>query len=160
VWHSQGAKVAKVAVHHLKEKARTIGGLGAQSAGTIQGKEGGMQVLAGLAPSSQTVGSNKRVIHEQAKHSSWMTEANITLTLVAKLGEGRRGSYLAAKLGEGKGALARCQWLDTKHSPVDPVDQLTSMSWHLLACRWVDTVNELGHPWVGCRWIPTSPSSR
>jgi hypothetical protein len=25
----------------------------------IQGKEGGIQVLAGLAPSSQTVGSNK-----------------------------------------------------------------------------------------------------
>ena len=26
--------------------------------GMIQGKEGGIQVLAGLAPSSQTVGSN------------------------------------------------------------------------------------------------------
>jgi hypothetical protein len=34
-------------------------------AGAIQGKEGGIPVLACLAPSSQTVGSNKRVIHEQ-----------------------------------------------------------------------------------------------
>jgi len=34
-----------------------------------------MQMLAGLAPSSQTVGSNIRVIHEQGKHSSWMAEA-------------------------------------------------------------------------------------
>jgi hypothetical protein len=38
--------------------------------GAIQGKEGGIQELAGLAPSSQTVGSNIRVIHEQAKLSS------------------------------------------------------------------------------------------
>ncbi len=38
-------------------------------AGAIQGKEGGIQVLAGLAPSSQTVETNKRVIHEQAKRS-------------------------------------------------------------------------------------------
>jgi hypothetical protein len=30
----------------------------------------GIQVLASLAPSSQTVGSNVRVTHEQAKHSS------------------------------------------------------------------------------------------
>ncbi len=30
-------------------------------------KEGGVQVLAGLAPSSQTLGSLFRVIHEQAK---------------------------------------------------------------------------------------------
>jgi hypothetical protein len=37
-------------------------------AGTIQGKEDVIQVLAGLAPSNQTVGSNKRVIYEQAKH--------------------------------------------------------------------------------------------
>ncbi len=54
----------------------------ARCTGTIQGKEGGIQVLAGLAPSSQTVGSNIRVIHEQAKRSSWMTEVNI-----AKLGK-------------------------------------------------------------------------
>jgi hypothetical protein len=33
--------------------------------GTIQGKEGSIQVLAGLAPSSQTVGSLFRVIEEQ-----------------------------------------------------------------------------------------------
>jgi len=38
--------------------------------GAIQGKEGGIQVLAGLAPSSQTVGSNIRVINEQGKRSS------------------------------------------------------------------------------------------
>jgi hypothetical protein len=38
--------------------------------GAFHGKEGGVQVLAGLAPSSQTVGSLFRVIHEQAKHSS------------------------------------------------------------------------------------------
>jgi hypothetical protein len=36
----------------------------------IQGKEGVIHVLGGLAPSSQTVGSNKTVIHEQAKRSS------------------------------------------------------------------------------------------
>jgi hypothetical protein len=46
-------------------------------ADAIQGKEGRIQVLAGLAPSSQTVGSNKRVIHEQAKRSPWKTEANL-----------------------------------------------------------------------------------
>jgi hypothetical protein len=43
----------------------------------IQGKEGGKQVLVSLAPPSQTAGSNIRVIDEQAKHSSWMTEASI-----------------------------------------------------------------------------------
>jgi hypothetical protein len=46
------------------------GGYAARCAGAIQGKEGGIQVLAGLAPSSQTVGSNIRVIHERAKRSS------------------------------------------------------------------------------------------
>ncbi len=53
------------------------GGYSVQCASAIQGMEGGIQVLAGLVPSSQTVGSNIRVIHEQAKHSSLMTEANI-----------------------------------------------------------------------------------
>jgi len=53
--------------------------------GAIQGKEGRIQVLARLAPCSQTVVSNKRVIHEQA--NSLTTEANNTLTLAAKLGE-------------------------------------------------------------------------
>jgi hypothetical protein len=33
-------------------------------AGTIQRKEGGKQVLAVLAPPSQTVGSSIRVLHE------------------------------------------------------------------------------------------------
>ncbi len=37
------------------------------------------QVLAGLAPSSQTVGSLFRAIHEQTKRSSWMTKANRNL---------------------------------------------------------------------------------
>jgi hypothetical protein len=41
--------------------------------GAIQGKEGRIQVLAGLAPSSQTVGSNIRVILGQVECSSWMT---------------------------------------------------------------------------------------
>jgi hypothetical protein len=35
------------------------------NAGTIQGKEGGIQVLAGLTLSDQTVGYNSVVIHEQ-----------------------------------------------------------------------------------------------
>jgi hypothetical protein len=64
------ANLALKVVHHLKEKARPSGGHAALCAGTIHGKEGRMQVLAGLAPSSQTVGSNKRVIHVQAKCSS------------------------------------------------------------------------------------------
>ncbi len=65
-----------------------------QCTGTIQWKEVGIQVLEGLVPSSQTVGSNISVIHEQAKCSSWMSEANIapatsqsscvTLTLPAR----------------------------------------------------------------------------
>jgi len=36
-----------------------------------------IQVLAGLAPSSQTVGSNIKWIYEQAKRSSLTTEVNI-----------------------------------------------------------------------------------
>jgi hypothetical protein len=39
-------------------------------------KEGGILALTGLAPSGQTVVSLFRVIHEQAKRSSWMTKAN------------------------------------------------------------------------------------
>ncbi len=42
-------------------------GFAMRCAGAIQGKEGGIQMLAGLAPSSQTVGSNIRVIREQAR---------------------------------------------------------------------------------------------
>ncbi len=53
------------------------GGCATWCASAIQGKEGRIQVLAGLAPSSQTVGSNIRVIHEQAKSSSRMTEVNV-----------------------------------------------------------------------------------
>ncbi len=51
-------------------KAPSSGGYATRCAGAIQGKAGGIQVLAGVAPSSQTVGSNIRVIHERAKHSS------------------------------------------------------------------------------------------
>jgi hypothetical protein len=64
--------------HHLRGKVPLSGGYAAWCVGTIQGNESGIQVLAGLAPSSQTVGSLFRVIHEQAKHSSWATEAKIT----------------------------------------------------------------------------------
>jgi hypothetical protein len=56
-WRTQGAKVA---IHHLEEIQTPIGGHTVHCAGAIQGKEGGIQVLAGLAPCSQTVGSNKR----------------------------------------------------------------------------------------------------
>jgi hypothetical protein len=58
--------VVKAAV----EKAISSGGYAVRCVGAIQGREGRIQVLGGLAPSSQTVGSNKRVIHEQAKRSS------------------------------------------------------------------------------------------
>jgi hypothetical protein len=51
----------------LGGKAIPHGGYAAWCVGAIQGKEGRIQVLAGLAPSSQTIGANKRVIHEQAK---------------------------------------------------------------------------------------------
>jgi hypothetical protein len=47
-------KVVKVVVHHLR-------GYATWCVGAIQGKECGIQVLAGLAPSSQTVGSNRRI---------------------------------------------------------------------------------------------------
>ncbi len=70
----------------LKGKAPLCGGYAVRCAGAIQGKEGGIQMLAGLAPSSQTVGSNIRVIHEQAKCSSWKTEVNI-VPATLKLGE-------------------------------------------------------------------------
>jgi len=40
-------------------------------AGVIHGKERVIQVLAGLAPLSQIMGSLPKVIHQQAKHSSW-----------------------------------------------------------------------------------------
>ncbi len=53
-------------------------GYAMQCVGNIQEKKGRTQVLAGLAPSSQTVGSNIRVIHEQARCSSWMTEVNLS----------------------------------------------------------------------------------
>ncbi len=54
----------------LSWDAPLSGGYATQCVSTIQGKEGGIQVLDGLAPSNQTVGSNIRVIHEQAKDSS------------------------------------------------------------------------------------------
>ncbi len=54
---TQGAKVVKVVHHHLY-KTYWWALVGIISC-LIQGKEGGIQVLAGLAPSSQTAGSNK-----------------------------------------------------------------------------------------------------
>jgi hypothetical protein len=53
---TQGAKVVKVVHHHLN-KTYWWALVGIISC-LIQGKEGRIQVLAGLAPSSQTVGSN------------------------------------------------------------------------------------------------------
>jgi len=55
---------------HRGSKAPLSGGYAMQCAGAIQGKEGRIQVLAGLAPSSQTIGSNIRVIREKPKCSS------------------------------------------------------------------------------------------
>jgi len=56
--------------NRLRGKVILSGGYAQQCVRPIQGKEGGIKVLAGLATSSQTVGSNKRMIHEQAKCSS------------------------------------------------------------------------------------------
>jgi hypothetical protein len=44
-----------------------LSGYAMQCVGTVRGKEGGIQVFAGLAPSSQTVGSNISVIHDLSK---------------------------------------------------------------------------------------------
>jgi len=57
----------------MRGKAPLSGGCAARRAGAFLGKEGRIQVLAVLAPSSQAVGSNIRVIR------SWRTEANISL---------------------------------------------------------------------------------
>jgi hypothetical protein len=65
--------------HHWGGKAPLSGGYAMPYACAIQGKDDGIQVLAGLAPSSQIEGYNIRVIHEQAKNSSWTTEANMAL---------------------------------------------------------------------------------
>jgi hypothetical protein len=58
-------------------KVKSSGGCAAWCTGKLPWKEGGIQVLAGLAPLSQTVGSLFRVIHEQAKGSTRATEVNI-----------------------------------------------------------------------------------
>ncbi len=54
--------------HILRAKARgkaiSSGRYAKWCMGAIKGKEGRIQVLAGIAPSIQTVGSNKRVIHD------------------------------------------------------------------------------------------------
>ncbi len=60
-------------------------GCPAWCADAIQGKEGGIQVLVGLGTSSQAVRYNIRVIHEQAKRSSWMIEVNIAQVVEATL---------------------------------------------------------------------------
>ncbi len=76
----------------MREERILIGGYAMQCSGAIQGKEGGIQVLAGLAPSGQTVGSNIRVIHEL------VTEANIAPVTLQQSWVRGKGS----KLGEGK----------------------------------------------------------
>ena len=62
-----------MAIHHLAPCGDAV-----RCAGAIQGKEGGIQMLAGLAPSSQTVGSN--------------TGAKTGCHLAAKLGEGEKSN--------------------------------------------------------------------
>ncbi len=52
------------------EGGRRLRVVGTPRRAPFKGEEGGIPVLAGLAPSSQTVGSNIGVIHEQAKRSS------------------------------------------------------------------------------------------
>jgi hypothetical protein len=61
-----------------------------------QGKEGGIQVLAGLAPSSQTVGSNKRV------QGGWGA------TLVAPYHLATLPQYNASKFYNTQGNASKC----------------------------------------------------
>jgi len=56
--------VVKVAVYHLGEKAISSGGHAAGCAGAIQRKEGGIQVLAGLARANIAVKANVGRLHE------------------------------------------------------------------------------------------------
>ncbi len=56
--HTHRAKVVKVVDHHLNISYWLA--LVGKNCNLIQGKEGGIEVLAGLATSSQTVGSNER----------------------------------------------------------------------------------------------------
>ncbi len=106
--------MAQVVAHHLGDKAILIGGHATLCAGTIQGKVGRIQVLAGLAPSSQTVGSN--------------TGARTGCHLASKLGEGEKSNRSYPRSLPG-GKLFSCRW------PVDEliVDELSSMSHHFLA---------------------------
>jgi hypothetical protein len=59
-----------------EQKGKTEWWVYCADVGAFHGKEGTMQVLAGLAQSSQTVGSLFRVIREQEKCNSWMTDVN------------------------------------------------------------------------------------
>jgi hypothetical protein len=55
----------------LLEALRALrGGYAMHRAGMLYPYEGGNQLLGGLTPSGQTVGSLFRVIHDQEKHSS------------------------------------------------------------------------------------------
>jgi hypothetical protein len=47
----------------------------------IQGKEGGIQVLAGLAPFSQTVGSNMRILRSQQR---WLLHCLLSMSYLLK----------------------------------------------------------------------------
>jgi len=64
--------------HHCLPPWLWLPGYAAWCAGAIQGKEGRILVLAGLYLSSQTVVSNKRVIHEQTKLSSWQKQTALS----------------------------------------------------------------------------------
>jgi hypothetical protein len=72
---------------HWRRKAPLSGGYAGQFAGTIQGKQGGIKVLAGLAPSSQIVGPNM--------NDSWASKPQL-------MNDKSEWSYghLGAKLGE------------------------------------------------------------
>jgi hypothetical protein len=90
---SPGGKLTALACHPTKNvnKAEELNYLStdiqyiARCSVAIQGKEGGIQGLAGPAPSSQIVGSFSRVNHEQAKHSSGTTGANMLNKEAGKL---------------------------------------------------------------------------
>jgi hypothetical protein len=85
------------------------GGHAAWCTVTIQRKEGRVQVLAGLAPSSQTVGSNISAIHGASDVQVMNDRSKHKFHLAAKLGVGEKTvgwvetTFQAApnRLGEG-----------------------------------------------------------
>jgi hypothetical protein len=63
----------KLSTIHKQLGESMLVGMQCNHAGTFPGKEGRIQVLAGLALSIQTLVPLFRVIYEQAPHSSQMT---------------------------------------------------------------------------------------